>query len=80
MYKDLYEMDMNELYNTLVNRRKGLAYELWRQAELNRGVLAKPEEFPQTPEEGCPDLYPPKKTYKMPDFLKKKYYEREAKK
>lgn len=61
-------MDITELVNTLKQRKKGLAYELWKQSLLNRLIMTT--EFPKSPEEACPELYPPKKTYKMYDFLK----------
>lgn len=69
LYKDLYEMDLKELENTLEQRKKGLAYKLWKQANLNTFVN-RPELFPDNPEKACPELYPPPKTYKMPEFLK----------
>ena len=76
---DLYKMDMKELRNTLISRRRGLAYQLWKQMILNRYILAtKVSDIPKTPEEASPELYPPKKTYAMPDFLKEKYERREA--
>lgn len=70
LYKDLYEMDLKELENTLEQRKKGLAYKLWKQANLNTFVN-RPDLFPNTPQDACPELYPPPKTYKMPEFLKK---------
>ena len=75
LYKDLYEMDLKELENTLEQRKKGLAYKLWKQANLNTFINA-PDKFPQKPEDACPELYPPPKTYKMPEFLKKAKKER----
>lgn len=63
-------MDLNELENTLEQRKKGLAYELWKQANLNT-FINRPDLFPDTPEKASPELYPPPKTYKMPEFLKK---------
>lgn len=47
---------------------------MWKNAILVGRLFNK--DFPQTPEEACPELYPPKKTYKMPDWLKEKYYKR----
>ena len=70
LYKDLYEMTIGELAKTIECRRKGLAYELWKQANLNTFVN-RPDLFPDNPEKACPELYPPPKTYKMPEFLKK---------
>ena len=69
LYKDLYEMDLKELQNTLEQRKKGLAYKLWKQANLNT-FINRPDKFPDNPEKACPELYPPPKTYKMPEFLK----------
>lgn len=63
-------MDVIELLNTLKQRKKGLAYQMWKQMVLNAYILA-PEKMPKTPEEGSPELYPPPKTYKKFDFLKK---------
>lgn len=62
-------MTMYELLNTLEQRRKGLAYQVWKQAVLNCFVLS-PKNIPKSPESACPELYPPKKKYKMYDFLK----------
>ena len=61
-------MDVMELLNTLRQRKKGLAYELWKQAYLNQYVVATG--FPESPEKASPELYPPPKTYKMFNFLK----------
>lgn len=61
-------MDITELVSTLKQRKIGLAYELWKQALLNRLILAN--DFPKNPEEASPELYPPRKAYKMYDFLK----------
>lgn len=67
-------MTLYELNNTLINRRKGLAYKLWKQAVLFGETFNK--DFPKTPEEASPELFPPKKRYKMPDWVKTKYYTR----
>ena len=66
-YNELYEMTMYELVKTLENRRKGLAYEIWRLASLTRSPFAK--NFPSTPEEAMPELFPKKEGIRMPDFL-----------
>lgn len=60
-------MTLKELQEAYISVNKGLAYKMWRQANLNCLVLSK--NFPKTPEEACPELYPPKKKYQMPDFL-----------
>lgn len=62
-------MDIYELINTLEQRKKGMAYQLWKQAVLNCYVL-DPKEMPESPEKACPELYPTPKKYKMFDFLK----------
>ena len=66
-------MDLSELESTLVNRRKGIANECFMIGMLSRTALAK--ELPKTPEEMYPFMYPPKKKYVMPDFLKEKALE-----
>ena len=60
-------MTLKELENTLINRRKGLAYEIWRLASLTRSPFTK--NFPETPQKACPELYPRQIGIKMPDFL-----------
>ena len=76
-YIDLYEMTLNELKNTLEQANKGLAYTMWKQAVLTISMLGK--KAPENPEKGSPELYPPKKRYKMPEWVAKKYLERGAK-
>lgn len=71
-YNDMYDLTMSELLNTIEQRKKGLAYEIWKLGNLSQML----EKYPENPEKACPELYPPKKTIEMPDFLKKKYYER----
>ena len=65
-YDDLYDMTIKELIDTLVARRKGLAYRMWRQASLYGMTFAK--SFPKTPEKATPELFV-KKGIPMPDFL-----------
>jgi len=62
-------MTICELLNTFTQRRQGIAYKIWKQAMLNTFVR-DPEKFPKTPEDASPELFPPPKTYKMPEFLK----------
>ena len=69
-YKDLYDMTITEINDTIENRQRGKAYDLWKQAEIIARMVSK--EPYKTPEEACPELYPPKKAYKMPEFLKDK--------
>lgn len=66
-------MDIIELESTLINRRKGIANECFMIGMLSRTALAK--ELPKTPEEAYPYMFPPKKRYVMPDFLKEKAIE-----
>lgn len=73
LYENIYKMDLNELNNTLEKRRMGLGYELWKLACLNTFVLS-PDKMPESPEDASPELYPPRKTYKMPEFLKNSKY------
>lgn len=66
-------MDLNELESTLINRRKGIANECFMIGTLARTALVK--EIPDTPEKAFPYMYPPKKKYVMPDFLKQRAIE-----
>lgn len=61
-------MDLNELESTLINRRKGIANECFMVGMLARTALAK--EMPDTPEKAFPYMFPPKKSYVVPDFLR----------
>jgi hypothetical protein len=79
----MYDMTLKELSETLERRKKGLAYKLWKQAELiTMGVadLLKDKKskdiFPKTPQEACPELYPPRPSLKIKTKLNKKYNER----
>ena len=76
-------MTLKELSDTLENRKKGLGYELWKQAGLimlGIGELLKDKKskeiFPKSPQEACPELYPPKPSLKLNINLNKKYNER----
>lgn len=66
-------MDLNELESTLINRRKGVANECFMVGMLARSALIK--EMPNTPEKAFPNMFPPKKKYVMPSFLKQKAIE-----
>ena len=66
-------MTVRELIITLEQTNKGMAYRMWREATLIGALFNK---FPKTPEEACPELYPPKPSYKMPDFLLEKAIKR----
>lgn len=67
-------MTLYELEQTMINRRKGLGYEIWRLASLTHSPFVK--NFPSTPEEACPELYPTKTGIKMPSFLMEKAIKR----
>lgn len=64
-------MTLYELKNALREANAGLSYVLWKQAGLIITMLGK--DRPKSPEEASPELYPPKKTYKMPEWMRKKY-------
>lgn len=74
LYRDLYDMTIIELDETLTNRKKGLAYEIWRLASFTRSPFIK--DFPSSPKEAMPELFPVEKGIKMPDFLKEKAIKR----
>lgn len=73
LYKDLYDMTLFELTDTLEMRRQGLAYEIWRVGNLSQLM----EKYPESPQDAMPDLFPPKKGIKMPDWVKEKYLNKE---
>ena len=79
----MYDMTLRELSDTLEYLKKGLAYKLWKQADLiTMGVadLLKDKKskaiFPNSPQEACPELYPPRPSIKIKTPLNKKYKER----
>ena len=69
-------MTVKELLNTLEQRKKGLVYRIWREANLIGLAFNDPSKYPSSPEEAMPELFPPKVSIKMPDFLKEKYMKR----
>ena len=69
-------MTLYELKNTLKEANEGLAYTMWKQGVITMSMLGK--KAPKSPEEASPELYPPKKTYKMPEWMKKKYYKQKG--
>ena len=71
MITELYDLTIAELTEMLTARRQGQAYDMWRQASLI-GLAVFGKHYPKTPEEALPELFPPKKKYKMPDFLKER--------
>lgn len=70
--EELYSMTLKELRDTLRSINKGLGYTMYKQAYLI-GLAFSGKNFPESPEKASPELYPPKKTYKMPDWLRKRY-------
>lgn len=71
-------MTLKELVKTLEARRKGLAYRMWKGANLiSASCFSK--NYPESPENACPELYPPKTSIKMPDFLINKWLKRGGK-
>lgn len=76
-YSELYDMDLNELINTLNQRRKGLAYKMWKESYLNYLAISdlflkkgQLRNYPLSPEQASPELYPPKPSIKKPECLK----------
>ena len=63
-------MTIQEMIDSLVARRKGLAYRMWRQASLYGLTFTK--KFPKNPEKATPELFV-KKGIPMPDFLLEDY-------
>jgi hypothetical protein len=70
--EEMYDMTVRELTMTLESKRKGLGYKMWKQAYLI-GLAFGGKDFPDSPETASPELYPPKKSIPMPDFLKNKW-------
>ena len=64
-------MTLYELKNSLKEANAGLAYQMWKQAVITISMLGK--DAPKNPEKASPELYPPKKRYKMPEWVRKKY-------
>ena len=75
---DLYDLTLAEMLEMLEARKKGQAYEMWKQGGLF-GLAMNSKKYPETPEEASPELYPPKKRFKMPKFLKEHIQERSLK-
>lgn len=63
-------MTLKELKDTLIQKRQGLAYEMWKLGTFITMGFAG--EYPKTPQEGSPELFPPKPSIKMPSFLKER--------
>jgi len=68
-------MDLKELKNILNQRQQQLGYEMWREANLIAFAVSdifskkNKSNYPVSPEDACPELFPPKKTIKRPSFL-----------
>lgn len=71
---ELYDMTLKELDMSLENKKIGLAYRLWKEGMLNQWL----EKYPDTAEEACPELYPPKPTIKKPACLNKSNLKRKG--
>jgi hypothetical protein len=70
--EELYNMTLKELRNSLKSINKGLSYKIYKQALLiNQAIAGK---LPRTHEEANPELFPRKKSYVMPDWIKERYY------
>lgn len=72
--QELYEMTLYELKISLISKRKGLANHLYKEAVIIGRLFNK--NFPESAEKAFPELYPPKKTYKMPEWMVEKYLKR----
>lgn len=68
---DLYDLTVAELIEMLEANKEGLAYKMWKEAGLF-ALAMNSKKYPETPKDASPELYPPKKRYKMPDFLKER--------
>ena len=67
-------MTLKELEDTLISRREGLAYKIWRLSTFTHSPFVK--NFPNSPKEAIPELYPIEQGIPMPDFLKEKAMKR----
>ena len=50
---------------------------MYKQAYMT-GLAFGGKKFPKSAEEAFPELYPPKKRYKMPEWRKKRYYKQKG--
>ena len=64
-------MDLYELTDTIEYRRKGMGYAIWRLASLTRHPWV--QNFPEKPEDACPELFPVKKGIKLEQWIIDKY-------
>ena len=64
-------MTLKELTNAVEQENKGLAYKMFRdKITMSKALVGK---MKKTPQEEFPELFPPKKTYKMPNWLRRRY-------
>ena len=69
-------MTIQELIDTLMARRRGLGYRMWREAYLiSWATMGK--NYPRKPENAVPELFPKQmnKTIRMPENLLRKQLE-----
>lgn len=67
-------MTVQELIDTLMSRRKGLGYRMWKEAYLiSWATMGK--NYAHKPEKASPELYPAPKTIEMPSTLLKQQVE-----
>ena len=71
LFEQMYKMDMYELTDTIEYRRKGMGYAIWRLASLTRSPWV--QNFPEKPEDACPELFPQKKGIPMEQWMIDKY-------
>lgn len=64
-------MTLKELSMTLKSANKGLSYTMYKQSVLI--IQALNGKLPRTHEEANKELFPKKKSYAMPDWLKERY-------
>ena len=70
-YEQMYDMTFKELLDTLLARRKGLSYRMWKGAYLTAwAVMGK--KYPKSPKEASPELHPKPKTIEMPENLRRR--------
>lgn len=69
-------MTLKELRSSLKSANKGLSYSMYKQAILiNQAIAGK---LPQRHEEANPELFPKKKSYVMPEWVKERYYKQKG--
>ena len=73
----MYILTLEELENLIIQARKGLGYRIWRLASLTKHPWIT--NFPENPEEACPELFPQKTTVQMSEWLYKRFMKRGGK-